>query len=387
MTSSLGEDPISVFATKLLIKSMITTLLCAGSAVWAQAQDAQQNNTNETETTTTQTSQDNVNPSRVTESQSKSNHQTVDKRTVEVLGPDGRYRPDSDTETETVRVDDTTTRTVVRTYNWDSNGQRKLAEATEEETRTTPSGDTHTVRTTSNSDLDGRLRVALREVEDTRKISPDAQETKTTVYAGDGDGGFTTAQQADELQHRNADRSVEVKTTTLRPDGNGGLLVSEVSEKTIKEEDKTRTTEERISRPDLNGKLSEIARTVGEETETPTGESHNTVDTYSVDTPGVSRDGSLRLSKRVITVQKKDPDGQTTEQQVEKSDIGNPSDGLQLGARTKYIVRYSYSGTQQKETTQAPDGNGTLKVITVETKKTDEARPAQAPAAPSNNPQ
>ena len=50
------------------------------------------------------------------ESHSKSGNRSVDKQRVEVLGPDGHYQPDSDTETETIKVNDSTTRTVVRTY-------------------------------------------------------------------------------------------------------------------------------------------------------------------------------------------------------------------------------------------------------------------------------
>ena len=386
MASSKPKNQCGVIATKLLIKSMISVVLCAGSAVWAQAQDVPQNST-EIWTATTQTSQDNVNPSRTTESQSKSGGRSVDKKLVEVLGPDGRYRPDSDTEKETVRVDDTTTRIVVRTYTWDVNGQRKLAQITEEETRSTASGDAQTVRTTSDSDLDGNLHVVLREVGDTKKTSPDAQETKTTVYVADGNGGSTASRETQELQKHNADQSAEVKKTTLQPDVNGNWAVNEVSEKTIKEEDKTRTTEERISRLDSEGKYSEVARTVAEEKETPAGESRNTVDTYSVDIPGVSRDGTLRLKQRVITTQKKDSDGETTAQQVEQPNPGNPSDSLQVSAKTKYIVRYSSSSTQQTTTTQAADGNGTFKVVGGETKKTAETPPAQPTITPSNNPQ
>ncbi|MGA7919301.1 MAG: hypothetical protein WCA38_06475 [Candidatus Acidiferrales bacterium] len=383
MTSSTRENA-GVFATKFLTKSMIAVVFCIGSAVWAQAQDAQQNSTGETATTTTQTSVANTNPSRTTESQSKSGNQTVDTRRVEVLGNDGRYRPDSDTETETVRVDDNTTRTVVRIYTWDPNGQRKLAEATEAETRTSASGDARTERTTSNSDLNGKLQVARREVEDTKKTSPQTQETKTTVYVADGDGGFSPSEQTQELQKTGADKSVEVKKTTLRPDVNGGWLVKEVSEKATKEEEKSRTTEERVSRPDLNGNVTVISRTVGEETETPTGESSSTVETYSLDPPGVTRDGSLHLSRRVTTLQKKDSNADATEQQVDQLDPGNPSDPLRVNTRTRYTVLYSSSGAQQTKSVQAPDGSGTFKVVAVEKKKTDEAPPA---ATPSNNPQ
>jgi hypothetical protein len=294
-----------------------------------------------------------------------------------------RDPPDSETEKETVRVDATTTRTVVRTYRWDGNGQRKLAQVTEEEARSTASGDAQTVRTTLTSDVNGSLRVVQRETADTRKTSPDVQETKTTVYLADGNGGFTTFRQTQELQKRTADRRLEEKKTTLLPDGNGNWKVGEVKEKTIEEDGKNRTTEERVSRPDLEGRLSEFSRTVGEETETTAGEKSNTIDTYSTDVPGLAGDGRLHLNQRVTTVQKKNSDGETTAQQVEEPNPGNPNDGWQVRAKTKYIVRYGASGTQQTKTIQVHDGN--LNVVSVDTRKSD-----QAPAAaqtPSDKPQ
>ena len=130
MASSRPKNRVAVSATELLVKSMISVILCVGSVLCAQAQDAQPNNSNESWTATTQTSVDNTNPSRTTESHAKSGNRSVDKQRVEVLGPDGRYQPDSDTEKETVRVNATTTRTMVRTYRWDANGQRKLAQVT-----------------------------------------------------------------------------------------------------------------------------------------------------------------------------------------------------------------------------------------------------------------
>ena len=127
-----------------------------------------------------------------------------------------------------------------------------------------------------------------------------------------------------------------------------------------------------------------ISRTVAEEKETPTGESRSTVETFSVDGPGIARDGSLHLSRRVTTLEEKPSNGETTEQQVEEPNPGNPSDGLRVSAKTKYTVLYSSSGAQQTKSVQAPDGSGTFKVVAVERKKTDEAPPA---TTPSKNPQ
>jgi hypothetical protein len=388
MASSKPENQVAVSTTELLIKSMISVVLCVGSAVCAQAaQDARPNGTDESWTATTQTSVDNTNPSRTTESHSNSGNRSVDKQRVEVLGPDGRYQPDSDTEKETVRENATTTRTVVRTYRWDANGQRKLMQVTEEEARSSASGDAQVVRTTSSSDLNGNLQVVRREVADTRETSPDAQETKSTVYLADGNGGFTPSLQTRELQKRSADHRVEVKKTTLLPDASGNWEVGEVRESTVKEEGKNRTSEERVSRPDLEGRLSEVSRTVGKDTETAAGEKSNTVETYSLDVPGLVRDDSLHLNQRVTTVQKKDSDRETTDQQVEQPNPGDPNAGPQVSAKTKYIVRYGASGTQQTKTVQARDSNGTVNVVSVETRKSDRVPPAQVPIAPSDKPQ
>ncbi len=358
MAYSKPENQIAV--STLLINLLISVVFYFGSAASTQAQDAQRNGSDESWTATTENSVINATPSRTTESHAKSGNRSVDRQRVEVLGPNGRYQPDSETEKETVRVDATTTRTVVRTYTWDGNGQRKLAQVTEEEARSTASGDAQTVRTTSNSDVNGSLRVVQRETADTRKTSPDVQETKTTVYLADGNGGFTTSRQTQELQKRSADHSLEEKKTTLLPDGNGNWKVGEVKEKTIQEDGKNRTTEERVSRPDF--------------------------DTYSTVVPGLAGDDRLHLNQRVTTVQKKNSDGETTAQQVEESNPGNPNDGRQVRAKTKYIVRYGASGTQQTKTIQVRDSNGNLNVVSVDTRKSDQA-PAAAQTPPSDKPQ
>jgi hypothetical protein len=386
MAPSQRENLFAVTTTKRLAKSTISVILCGVWAVCAQAQDAQSNNTNESWTSTTQNSGDHTNPSRTTESHTKSGNRSVDQQSVEVLGPDGRYQHYYDTETETTEVNATTTRTAVRTYRWDANGQQRyLVQVTEEEAQSSASGDAHVVSTTSNSDVNGNLRVVQREVTDTRKTSPDAQETRTTFYVTDGSGGFTPSLKTHEVQTINADHSVAVNKTTLLPDGNGNWEVGEVKENTIKEDGKNRASEERVLRPNSQGGLSEVSRTVGEETETVPGEKRNTVETYSTNTSGLASDGTLHLNWRVTTVQKKDSDGGTTEQQVEQPNPDNTNAGLQVNAKTKYTVHYAASGTQQTKTVQTRDINGNFNAVSVETKKSDQV-PAEVEKTPSDKP-
>jgi len=365
---------------------MFSMILCVGSAICAQAQDAPPDNTNESWTTTTQTSVDSTKPSRTTESHAKSGDRSVDRESLKVLGPDGRYQPDYETDKETIQVDAKTTRTAVRTYRWNVNGQRSLEQVTEEETRSSATGDAHVIRTTSNSDANGNLQVVEREVTDTRKTSPDLQETKTTIYRTDGNGDLTPSQQTQELQKHGAGHTLEVKKTLLQPDSGGNWVVGEVRESTIKEDDKNRTSEERISRSDSEGRFSEVSRTVGKETENAAGEKSNTVEIYSTNVPGVAPDGSLHLNWQVTTVEKTDSGPKTTEQRAKQPNPNDPSEGLQVSRKTKYVVLYNASGTQQTKTVQERDINGTFNVVSVETQKSGQVPAEQVQTRPSEKP-
>jgi hypothetical protein len=365
---------------------MISVIFCVAVAVCAQAQDAQPNNANQSSTATTQTSVANTSPSRTTESHVKSGNQSVDRQIVEALGPNGQYQHSSETEKETVQVNATTTRTVVRTYSWDVNGQRNLEQVREEEARSSASGDVHVIRTTSNSDGNGNLQVVQREVADTRRTSPDVQETRTTTYLPNGNGDLTPSLQTQELQKRTADHRVEAKKTLLQPDSSGNWQVAEVKESTIKEGNKNRTSEEHISRPDSDGGLSEVSRTVGRETENAAGEKSTTVETYFTNAPGVAADGSLHLNWQVTTVQKTDAGGKTTEQQRKQPNPNDPNGDAQVTAKTKYTVQYAATGTEETKTIQERDINGVFNVVSVEARKSDQTPAAQAQTAPSEKP-
>src|SRR5262249_37873766 len=158
--------------------------------------------------------------------------------------------PFTETETETVQVNDSTKKTIVRTYQWNGNGQRYLAQVTEEDSRAGASGNAHVERKTSSADGNGNLQLIRREVADTKKLNANAEETKTTVFRPDSYGGLSQSEQTQEVKTLGAGDTVAVKTTTLRPDGNGSWKVIGVTDKTVKDDGKNRTTEERVSSPD-----------------------------------------------------------------------------------------------------------------------------------------
>jgi len=154
-----------------------------------------------------------------------------------------------------------------------------------------------------------------RETADTRKTSPDVQETKTTLLA-DGNGAHYVP--ADAGVAKSASLTTDSKRRRQRCCQMARQLESGRSKKkkTIR---KTAEFEHRRAgfAPDVQGRLSEFSRTIGEETETTAGEKSNTIDTYSGNVPGLawrrppasepaSHDRPEKLQRR------------TTEQQVEE---------------------------------------------------------------------
>jgi hypothetical protein len=338
-------------------------------------------------TSTSESHTSDTNPMRTTESHRQSANGTVDSQTVERLGPDGHYEPFYDIEKESVQVNDTTIRTVERTFNRDGSGQRVLTQVTEEEKQSLPAGGEKLVRTTSDADLDGHFRVVRREVADTKNTSPDVQEKKTTVFSSDGMGSMVPSMQILEHEKHSGDHTVEVQKSTLFLDGAGNWQVNERKESTTKQDGKDRTTEEHVLRLGADDKLSLVSRTAGKESETAAGEKRNTVETYSTYIPGSAPDGALHLSQRVTEVKRAPSNGaQATEQQVEQPNPGDPGTGLQVTTKTLDVVRPDTSGTRETRTIEVRDASGSFTVVSFDTQKSDKVHSVDVDIAPQNKP-
>jgi hypothetical protein len=338
---------------------------------------------NQSWTSTTESQSDNVNPTRTTESHTQSGNRTVDKQSVQRRGPDGHFEPFQDIERESVQVNAATVRTITRTFGW-ANGARTLVQVTEEESQGLPGGDSKMVRTTSSPDVNGNLQLVQRELGETKKTGADAEETKTTVMRPSINGGLSPAMQVQERRNRGANDTVESQQTTLFPDGSGNWQVSEIRQATTRQEGRSRSSEERVSRPNVEGKLGEVSRSVSKEFEDASGEKRNTLETYSVDLPGSARDGSLHLIERATTTERTSSTGeQITEKQVEQPKPGDPSAGLRITTRTTDTVRPSATGAQTTRTVQARDANGSLGVVSVDITRSDNVHAIQVQIAPS----
>src|SRR5580658_8922894 len=256
--------------------------LCFSIALWAQTSDSATGDANKSWTTTTELQSDNANPARIVKSHTQSGNRTGDNQSIERRGPDGQFEPYQDIEKTTVQVNATTVRTTTRTFGRDADGAKTLVQVTEEEKHTLPGGNSSVVRSTSNPDADGNLQLVQRQIEETKTISKNVEETKTTVMLPGINGDLAPAMKMQERRERGANDTVVSQKTTLLPDSNGNWQTGEVRETTTRQDGGNRSTEERVSRPDPDGKLSEVSRTVSKDSENAPGERRNTVETYSV---------------------------------------------------------------------------------------------------------
>ena len=214
-----------------------------------------------------------MNPTRTLQNHTVSGNRTVDNQSIQRRGANGDFEAYQDIEKTTVQVNTTTVRTTTRTFGRDSNGAKTLVQVTEEEARTVPGGGSNIVRTTSNPDANGNLQLVQRQIDETKKISKDVEETKTTVMLPSINGDLAPAMKTQERRERSANDTVTSQKTTLLPDGTGNWQESETRQATTRQDGKERTTEERISRPDGEGKLSEVSRTVSKDSENAPGKS------------------------------------------------------------------------------------------------------------------
>ena len=359
---------------------------CSGLTLSAQTSDSQTGDPNKSWTATTESQSDNVNPTRTIESHTQSGNRTLDKQSVQ-RGSDGLFEPYQDIEKETVQVDTATVRTITRTFGRDADGVKTLVEVIEEEKHTLAGGDLNVVRATSDPDANGNLQLVQRRIEETKKTSKDVEETKTTVMLPSVNGGLVPFVKVQERREQGANGTVESQETTLLHDGAGNWQVGEIRRTITRQEGDNRSTDEQVSLPDFEGKLGQISRTVSKEAGSVSGERRYTVETYSVDVPGLAGDGSLHLVERTTTAQRTNSTGQeTTEQQVEKPNPDDPGSGLGVTILTTDTVRPGPSGAQATRTVQVRTANGSFGVVSLDTTKSDKIHAIQVQIAPPEKP-
>ena len=310
-----------------------------------------------------------LNPTRSHTTHSEVDGHVIDKTIVEKLGPDGRYVPYSEIERESVRVDHTTVRSVERSYGRDADGRRTLLQETREQSHSFADGAKQIERTTSNPDGNGALEMVQRAVIDAKVVGPGVRDTKTTVFSADGSGGLGATMQIEERERKTDASTVEFTKSTSLTDGAGHWTVSEVREGTTRQDAGGTTKEERVLRPDGDGRMAVVERTVSKES----AGRRATTETYSTNIPGQAGDEGLRLVRRESTVQRTGAGGERqTTRQVEQPNPGDPGAGVHVTEEAIDIVRPGTNGVaQQKSSIVTSDANGHMNTVWVDMGSSD----------------
>jgi hypothetical protein len=288
------------------------------------------------------------------------------------MGPDGRYMPYSDREKESRRISPTVVRNTERIYGRDADGHRILIQEKQEESRTLPGGEQKVTRTISNPDSNGELQVVQREVGDSRQLSPAVRVTSTTVLTPNSDGNFSPVVQSEQRETTSTGGTVQFKKSTQLSDGNGGWTLSEVRQGTTKQDGQVVSKDEQVLRPDANGNLAVVERTVNKQVQSSTGEKRDITETYSTNVPGGAGNG-LQLVQRETTLHRTTASGaQSTVRQTEQPRPGDFSSRLQVTQEAIDIVRPGTNGgTAETHTILAPGPDGRLGQVWVDIGNSD----------------
>ncbi len=356
---------------------MISGLCCCALSLVAQTSESTTpDRPNKSSTVTTDLKSDDLLPTRIPvriiESHRQDGDRTFETRSVQINGVDGRLAPYQEIETETSQVDATTVRTTMRTFGRDVNGAKSLIQVTEEERHTLPDGGSNLQRITFNPDVNGKLQPVQRETVETKIISEDVEETNTTVMLTNINGGLAAAFKTHEVSTRGANDTVKTEETTWLPDVNGKWRLSETRQNTAIQEAKDRKIEERVFRPDAEGKLGQVSHVVSQESESTSGEKRSVIERYSIDVPGSARDGSLHLVERKTSTESSGSAGERAiEQKVEQTNPGDPGSGLRVSVLVDGRTLPGPSGEQSTVTIRARDSNDRFGIVSVDTTKAD----------------
>jgi hypothetical protein len=217
--------------------------------------------------------------------------------------------------------------------------------------------------------LDGHYEPYFDTEKESVQVSPPTTRTVVRTFSRDASGQKTLTQVKEEERETLSGGNEKMVRITSNSDGN------------------ERTTEERISRPGSDDKLSVVSYTLGKESKTSSGEKRNAVETYSTDIPGSTPDGKLHLSQRVSTVTRSRSDGgKQTDQQLEQPNPGDPNAGLRVTIKTVDIVQPGASGMRETHTIDVRDATDSFGVVPIDTRKSDKVQAVTVDISPEDKP-
>lgn len=229
------------------------------------------------------------------------------------------------------------------------NGRSVPVERTEERTTKRPDGTVVTERTIHRFDSNGAPLPPEKTVTETTRRPDGTLVEVSTVYRGDINGSLRPAEKAVREARKRGDQTVS-ETRIERPSLNGGFELQEkrTASETVREPEKTTERDETVYVRNANGAFVPAQRRVTRARESD-GALQQQVEEYEAATSG-----SLRLSRQLSSVTRKNPDG-TEDTVVDVFGVAAPGRAVEPGSAPQLRERRIFTSRQ------SPDGS----VVTV----------------------
>ncbi len=278
-------------------------------------------------------------------------------RRLDKISLAGQYGSASEAEKETTPLGENGTRTTIRVYDRDANGNRTLVETVVEEVRNLPGDRTQAVRTVSRRDANNRMPVVRRYTQETSPAGTGAFHTKLTVFLPGSSGTLVPAEQVIQEERSKAQNEIEIDRTQLIPGASGRLQPNERRISSIRGPAGQTSTDEVVYRYDPGGNARIDQRMISKEWQDPQGRDNREITNYRADLSGrMNLDGRTRITST------SQPDGaRQTVQVTEQQNPVAPSEGLRLIERVTEFARPA--GAEREVHVQTPDANGTLRTV------------------------
>jgi len=279
----------------------------------------------------------------------------VETRTLAKLALSDQYGSASEAEKETVPLGKDGTRTTIKIYDRDLNGNRRLVETVVEEIQNLPGGRTDATRTISRRDADGRLRAIRKDTQETAPAGANSYQTTMTIQLPGPSGSLVRAEQIIQKEQAKTENEIEIDRIHMLRSGSGSWETNDRRVSTTRKANDLFSTDEAVYRYDTNGNYLLDQRLSSREWRDPRGKEQREVSTYRSDLSGrLNLDTRTRISRESLA------DGTTqTTQALEQQNPAAPSGGLRLVERITEYVRPTGNDRRERELyVQTPDPNG-----------------------------
>src|SRR5437867_385686 len=297
--------------------------------------------------------------SRQVETRTASPGREVVTQTIEMQGPDGRFRKFREATTETVGVGSKSVQSTQTVYGTDADGRRILVQQTQGDQQLLADGTTRTVQNIFDADVNGRLGLSQREVSEKKSIGRGVKQTDTSIYQPGVNEPLRETERVHETERQVSADVVQKESTRFVRAADGQFQPVETRNHEVRKTGATGSTEEEtINRVDANGSLSPFARNVTNRSSTK-GQEQVVSETYAQ--APTQPAGRLELKERTrITTTTTSDGGHQTVHEIERPNP-IPNGPLRVVERTVETVRSA--GADQWETERqvfALDANGRL---------------------------